>query len=245
MSNLKYSIGTVWPSNKYGNFEIIDNNKDRTRFRVRFIETGYETDISYGCMIHGEVRDPYYPIYYGVGCFGLVSTSKCKKEISLWRGMIDRCYNSNNPNYIYYGAIGITVCDEWLCCERFIKDIPLIHGYDESLFRQGLIELDKDISHGHNNAQYNLANCKFVSRQINHNEMMQRRKQHTSSKYTGVTRLKDGKWQCSISHHSKNIYVGRYNTEEQARNAYFDKLKELGIEKVYYADDVSEVHQIT
>lgn len=173
-----------------------------------------------------------------MGCLGLISVSKYQKEISLWRGVIDRCYNLSSPNYVYYGALGITVCDEWLCCEKFINDIPFVHGYDLNLFQQGLLELDKDISNGNNNAQYNLENCQFVSRQTNHNEMMRRRKQRTSSKYTGVTKLNDGKWQCSVSHHSKNVYVGRYDTEEQARDAYFDKLKELGIKRAYYTDEL-------
>ena len=49
----------------------------------------------------------------------------------------------------------------------------------------------------------------------------------TSSKYIGVTKLKDGKWQASISYKSKNIYIGRYNTEVEAHQAYIKKHKEL------------------
>lgn len=234
----EYVIGTIWPSNKYGDFEIIGHNKNRTRFRVRFVKTGYETDISYSCLRYGEIRDPYYPIYYGVGCLGMVSVGKHRKEVSLWRGIIDRCYNPENINYANYGAMGITMCDRWLCCEKFIEDIPHVKGYDKCLFQNGLLELDKDISTMRNDVQYGLTNCQFVSRQENHNEMMRRLKRHTSSKYTGVTKLKDGKWQCSISYQSKNIYVGRYETEEQAYKAYLNKMQELGINRAYYTDEV-------
>lgn len=31
----------------------------------------------------------------------------------VWTGMKSRCYNEKMDNYEYYGAIGVTVCDEW------------------------------------------------------------------------------------------------------------------------------------
>ncbi len=188
-------------------------------------------------MIHGEVRDPYYPIYYRVASLGMVSVDEYPKEVYLWRGMLNRCYDVDNPNYMYYGGRGITVCDRWLCCENFIEDIHLIRGYDEYLFRQGLLELDKDIHNTGCRGQYSLANCQFVSRQTNHNEMMRRRKQNTSSKYVGVTKLKDGKWQSSISHRNKNIYIGRYDSEEAAHQAYIDKKKTLNIDRYDYLEE--------
>lgn len=30
-----------------------------------------------------------------------------------WAGIKNRCLNTNNPLYKYYGARGITICDEW------------------------------------------------------------------------------------------------------------------------------------
>ena len=178
-------------------------------------------------MINGEIRDPYFPIYFQVGSLGKIHVSEHLKEVSLWRGMISRCYNIDDDNYIYYGKAGVTVCDRWLCCENFIEDIHLIKGYDEDLFFQGRLELDKDITNTETLKQYNLINCQFVSRRENHNEMMQRKKIHTSSKYVGITKLKDGKWQASISYQSKNLYIGRYNTEVEAHLAYTNKYKEL------------------
>lgn len=210
---------------------------NRTRFRIRFLKTGYETSISYGCMIHGEVRDPYYPIYYRVASLGMVSVNDYPKEVYLWRGMLNRCYDINNPNYMYYGGRGVTVCERWLCCENFIEDIPLIKGYDEYLFRRGLLELDKDIRDA-GRKQYSLIGCQFVTRQTNHNEMMHRRKLHTSSKYVGVSKLRDGKWQSSISHHSKNIYIGRYDSEEEAHEAYMAKKRALDINRPDYMEEM-------
>ena len=36
-----------------------------------------------------------------------------------WRSMMSRCYNENTANYKYYGAKGITVCDEWKNADCF------------------------------------------------------------------------------------------------------------------------------
>ena len=30
-----------------------------------------------------------------------------------WRSMMSRCYNKNSANYKYYGAAGISVCENW------------------------------------------------------------------------------------------------------------------------------------
>lgn len=34
-------------------------------------------------------------------------------EYMCWRGMIERCHNPKNTNYIHYGGRGIHVCNEW------------------------------------------------------------------------------------------------------------------------------------
>ena len=45
-------------------------------------------------------------------------------EYKVWHGIIQRCYNPKSPNYKYYGARGITVCDEWRnSVETFYADM--------------------------------------------------------------------------------------------------------------------------
>ena len=46
--------------------------------------------------------------------------------------MRSRCKRENDKSYIYYGAKGITVCDEW---EDFVnfRDWALSHGYSDDL----------------------------------------------------------------------------------------------------------------
>lgn len=53
-----------------------------------------------------------------------------------WKNMIDRCYNPRNNHYQYYGARGITVCDEWLnSVEAFARDMGLPPSPRHSLDR--------------------------------------------------------------------------------------------------------------
>lgn len=37
--------------------------------------------------------------------------------------MLQRCLNPNSTNYPEYGAVGITVCDEWRSFDRFLADM--------------------------------------------------------------------------------------------------------------------------
>ena len=142
--NRKYVEGMVLSSNQYGDFKII-HIYNYQKCRVKFLLTGYEKDICYTCMKAGEIRDPYFPIYYNVACLGEVDIKANQKAVNVWRFMINRCYNIKHESYYLYGGKGVTVSERWLCCENFIQDLPKIKGYDETLFNNGELHLDKDI----------------------------------------------------------------------------------------------------
>lgn len=42
---------------------------------------------------------------------------------STWVGMHIRCYNPNSYNYIYYGARGITISEDWHNIQNFVRDM--------------------------------------------------------------------------------------------------------------------------
>lgn len=116
--NKKYTVGKILHSNKYGDFEIVKIYSHQ-RYRIRFLLTGYEKDISHSCMVYGEVRDPYFPIYYNKACIGVVDIRNYTKEFNVWRFMIQRCYCKKHSSYNLYGGKGVTVCEQWLCLESF------------------------------------------------------------------------------------------------------------------------------
>lgn len=45
-------------------------------------------------------------------------------EFSVWKGILERCYNKRFVGYQYYGGRGITVCDSWRnSYSSFLKDM--------------------------------------------------------------------------------------------------------------------------
>lgn len=57
----------------------------------------------------------------------------------IWDGMKQRCYNKNDKDYKYYGAKGITVCNEWINNFEAFMEWSLENGYRDDL------TIDKDI----------------------------------------------------------------------------------------------------
>lgn len=78
------------------------------------------------------------------------------KEYNTWRKMIDRCLNSNNNNFKYYGIRGISVCDRWLrSFSNFYEDMG------KKPFPKAQIDrIDND-------GNYELSNCRWTTNKIN------------------------------------------------------------------------------
>lgn len=73
---------------------------------------------------------------------------------NIWRQILDRCYNPNNPSFPIYGARGISVCDRWLKLENFINDI----GY-RPLSYLTLDRIDP-------NKNYEPSNCRWTTKKV-------------------------------------------------------------------------------
>lgn len=51
----------------------------------------------------------------------------------IFKAMKTRCYNKNSSWYKYYGAKGVTICDEWLSDSMKFILWALDNGYEENL----------------------------------------------------------------------------------------------------------------
>lgn len=79
----------------------------------------------------------------------------------IWNGMKNRCYNSNDKAYKWYGGKNIKVCDEWL------NDYPAFYNwaYDNG-YKEGL-----SIDRINPNGNYEPNNCQWLTRTDNTKKM--------------------------------------------------------------------------
>lgn len=125
-----------------------------------------------------------------------------------WKSMKQRCYDPNHVGYVYYGEKGITVCDRWQGIggfQRFLEDM----GEKPSTYHT----LDRiDPSMG-----YTPENCRWATPDIQAANI-----EKLLGKPLGVRKQKSGKWKASMKRKGKFVYIGTYETKEEAikqRNA--------------------------
>lgn len=150
------------------------------------------------------------------GCFHKEIVSKNStvhgKSSSLayksWEMMIQRCTNKNNDNYVGYGGVGITVCEEWInSFADFIEDMgertkgfTLNRKIDPVTLQPYKVYSKETCEWADTTSQ------SFDKRMLDAN---------TSGK-TGVCHTSNGKWRAYISHKGKATHLGTYETYEDA-----------------------------
>lgn len=71
-----------------------------------------------------------------------------------WTSMIQRCTNKNHKFYCYYGARGITVCEDWKNNYLKFRNWALLNGWQEGL----------TIDRINNDLPYCPENCRFATK---------------------------------------------------------------------------------
>lgn len=90
----------------------------------------------------------------------------------IFRCMKNRCYNPKHQSYKYYGAIGITICDEWLNNKK-VKKGKAHSSYGWLAFEKWALENgyadNLTIDRINNNGNYEPSNCRWVTNKIQAN----------------------------------------------------------------------------
>lgn len=107
------------------------------------------------------------------------------KEYGVWKAMIYRVTNPNDPNYHNYGGRGIKICKEWEDVKNFYE------WCCKSGYKEGL-ELDRiDV-----NGNYEPSNCKWATRKEQCNNMRRNIRveingvSHTLSEWAEITGIR-------------------------------------------------------
>lgn len=128
-------------------------------------------------------------------------------------GMIDRCYNCDCDKFRYYGAVGVTVCDEWIK-----SPTPFIRWAVRTGYQLGLGIDRRDPFLG-----YSPGNCRWVTRS---QQSANRRKWGSCSRFKGVSKARK-KWRSIVTCNGVEYRMGVFDREEDAARAYDAKALEL------------------
>lgn len=138
-------IGFKNKNTKGFEYEVIEK-LGRGKWRVRFVETGYETISEAKEIRNGNIKDWKAPYVCGVGIVG-VNIERPQKHYlyDRWRDMLRRCYDTKNKMYYSYGAMGVYVSKDWLYFENFVRDMENKENIENLKSETTKWQIDKDI----------------------------------------------------------------------------------------------------
>lgn len=122
-----------------------------------------------------------------------------------YHAMLDRCYNSNNKFFSYYGGRGIDVDERWRG----------LYGFTHFIEDMGAKPKGMTLDRKDNDEGYSPGNCVWATR--SEQQYNQRTSKTNTSGHKGVSLFKKtGKWQAYMHIKGKRIHGGYHDTMEQA-----------------------------
>ena len=218
--NYKDCVGKILKSKNSGDFKIVKYS-DAYDVEIQFVNTRFETVARLGDIKNGEVKDPYLPSVYGVGVLGTKYSSRVNdvltKEYTLWCDMLRRCYSDayKKRKSTYEGC---EVSDKFKSYEYFYEWCHEQIGFGND-GNGNPFQLDKDLL-VKGNKVYSENTCVFIPQGIN--KVLTKRESMRGEHLIGVhwhNASRAFKAQVSKST-GKQEYLGSFNTEIEAFNAY-------------------------
>lgn len=199
-----YFNGSIWNSNNCGKFKIIGKTdrhilsksgyKERKYYLCQF-EDGTVVEAKSYEIKNGKVRNPNCPSicgrgFLGVGKWRFYVDQKATKEYVVFRGILNRCYNPNIPEYKEYGGEGVTLDERLFNFQEFCEMLTRIPNYDKwKNDTTGYWEIDKDFlcaKYGISPKIYSEKTCQFIPRYLNTAER-NKRVSITGEVYVGIS----------------------------------------------------------
>ena len=205
---------------RYGNRNDID---------IQFVKDGTIVEHKhYNNFKNGKISNPMTPSFYGIGFIGKGKFKPCDENgkhtkcYDAWVNMLMRCYDpkyqEKNPTYK-----GCTVCKEWHNFQVF-AEWYYSHYYELENER---MNLDKDILYKGNKI-YSADTCVFIPSSIN--TLFIKSNKIRGELPIGVYKDRN-KFGAGLRKGNRRIYLGTFNTPEEAFLAY-KQAKEAYVKEV-------------
>ena len=218
----KVKVGDVFEANGGGFVEVVSLIGSR-HVEVRSLNEGggvYKANKT--SIKNSTARNPYKSTVYGVGYLGVgkheaVENGKITKAYSIWSGVLARCY-SEEAKEVFTSYIGCIISEEWKNFQNFAE------WYKNQVGCQDDYHIDKDIL-VKGNKVYSAETCCLVPPEIN--ILFKEYKNKKSGLPVGVFKHRNGRFKSVVKIDGKELFIGAYDTVEEARKAY------LSVKSVY------------
>ena len=209
------SVGQIF-TNKYGEYQVTEylNYKN---VKIKWLYHNIEIWARGGDIIRGEVKNPLFPIVYGVGYTGIgpfipYPNNKISKARVCWGSMLQRCYYEKMRGS-WQSYADVTVNEHWHNFQNFAE-------WFENNYVDGW-HLDKDIL-VKGNKEYGPDVCCFVPEELN--RLFIKNKGMRGLYPIGVTLKKKNivpSYHASCSDiNNKRVVIGTYKSISEAFQAY-------------------------
>lgn len=163
----------------FGRLEVIGAyRKDKQRIAICRCTCGNVKDIDLKSILKGDTKSCGCLVRDVHTTHGFATKGKRDRLYEIWKNMRQRCNNKNNRDFKYYGARGITICEEWNDYPTFLV-WAMSHGYRDNLT---LDRIDNDNG-------YSPDNCRWATRKV---QVANRRKKEPVEKNQEATYAENG-----------------------------------------------------